>query len=81
LVTYARQHGIKAAARAFESTVPSVRNWLRRYQAQGLPDLQELSRAPHFCPHKITGELAEQGVACGASFSPSALSASDASWI
>jgi len=62
LVTHARQHGIKAAARAFLTTVPTVRKWLRRYAAQGLKGLQELSRAPHSCPHKITGELAARVV-------------------
>ena len=30
LVTDAGQHGIKAAARAFRTTVPTVRKWLRR---------------------------------------------------
>ena len=53
---YARQHGLKAAARAFQTTVPTVRKWLRRYRAQELKGLQELSRAPHHCPHKIQGE-------------------------
>lgn len=62
LVTHARQHGIKAAARAFRTTVPTVRKWLRRHQAQGLKGLQELSRAPHSCPHKITGKLARRVV-------------------
>src|SRR3990170_919332 len=56
LASYARQHGIKAAARLFQTTVPTVRKWLRRYQAAGLPGLQALSRAPHSCPHKIAGE-------------------------
>jgi transposase len=59
LATHARQHGIKAAARAFQTTVPTV----RKYQAQGLQGLQELSRAPRSCPHKITGELARQVIA------------------
>lgn len=63
LVTYARQQGIKAAARQFQTTVPTVRKWLRRYLAQKLDGLQELSRAPHSCPHKITGEVAERVVA------------------
>jgi transposase len=62
LVTYARQRGIKAAARAFGATVPTVRKWLRRYQAQNLEGLKELSRAPHTCPHKIGGALAERVV-------------------
>ena len=63
LVAHAREHGLKDAARFFHTTVPTVRKWLRRYQAQGLKGLQELSRAPHSCPHKITGELAHQVVA------------------
>jgi len=57
LVGYARQHGLKAAARVFQTTVPTVRKWRRRYQAQGLPGLQNRSRAPHHCPHKIQGKL------------------------
>src|SRR3972149_4230076 len=62
LVTYARQQGIKAAARVFHTTVATVRKWLRRHQAQGLKGLQELSRAPHSSPHKIVGELAQRVV-------------------
>ena len=46
LVTPARQHGIKPAARAFRTTVATVRKGLRRYAGQGLKGLQELSRAP-----------------------------------
>ena len=44
LVTYARQHGIKGAARVFHTSVPTVRKWLRRHQAQGLKGLEELAR-------------------------------------
>jgi len=62
LVTHARQHGIKAAARAFRTTVATVRKWRRRHEGQGLKGLQELSRAPHSCPHKIVGALAERVV-------------------
>src|SRR3990170_5323678 len=60
LVMHARQHGIKAAARLFQTTVPTVRKWRRRYEKQGLKGLQERSRAPHSCPHKIVGELAQR---------------------
>ena len=59
LASYARQHGIKAAARLFQTTVPTVRKWLRRYQAAGLQGLQAHSRAPHSCPHKIAGQREE----------------------
>jgi len=60
LVTYAHQQGIKAAAREYRTTVPTVRKWLRRWKEQGLKGLEELSRAPHSCPHKITGERAQR---------------------
>jgi len=40
-----------------------VRKWLRSYEAQKLDGLQELSRAPHSCPHKISGEWAERVIA------------------
>jgi transposase-like protein len=42
LVTHACQHGIKSAARTFQTTVRTVRKWLRRYQAHKLAGLQEL---------------------------------------
>ncbi len=63
LVAHARQYGLKDAARFFHTTLPTVRKWVRRYQAGGLPGLKELSRAPHHCPHKIGGELERQVVA------------------
>ena len=45
LVQFARQHGIKPTARAFTTTVPTVRKWLRRYQQHGPSGLREHSRA------------------------------------
>ncbi len=62
LVTHARQCGIKATARDFRTTVPTVRKWVRRWEEHGLEGLKELSRAPHSCPHKVTGELAQRVV-------------------
>ncbi len=52
MVTYARKEGIKAAARAFVTTVKTVRKWLRRYQQERLAGLNELPRIPLSCPHK-----------------------------
>lgn len=57
LVSFARQHGIRAAARTFQTTVLTVRKWWRRSTEQGLKGLEERSRAPRSCPHKIRGEL------------------------
>jgi transposase len=63
LVQYARQHGIKAAARAFATTVRTVRKWLRRYQELGPSGLLERSRAPHHQPHQTPVEIEQQVVA------------------
>ena len=62
LVDYARQQGIKAAARLFQTTVPTVRKWLRRYRQHGPAGLQEHSRAPHRQPHKTGPEVEQQVV-------------------
>jgi len=63
LVQYARGHGIKPAARAFATSVPTVRKWLRRYQHDGPRGLLEQPRAPHHCPHKTPRAVEEQVLA------------------
>ena len=63
LVQYARREGIKPAARAFATTVPTVRKWLRRFQQQGPSGLQEQSRKPHHCPHQTPPAIEEQVLA------------------
>ena len=63
LVQHARQHGIKPAARAFATTVPTVRKWLRRFQQLGLKGLREHSRAHLQCPHKTSPEIEQQVLA------------------
>src|SRR6266567_4440770 len=63
LAQYARQHGIKAAARVFQTTVPTARKWLRRYQEQGPSGLVERSRAPHHPAGKTPPEVEQQVVA------------------
>jgi len=63
LVAYARQEGIKPAARAFATSVPTVRKWLRRFQQQGPSGLREHRRAPQHCPHKTPRAIEEQMLA------------------
>src|SRR5580692_7607946 len=63
LVQHARQHGIKPAARAFATTVPTVRKWLRRFQQHGPSGLREHSRAHQHCPHKTSPEIEQQVLA------------------
>ena len=53
MVQYAKQHGVKPAARAFHTTPKTVRKWLQRYQQERLAGLNELPRIPLSCPHKI----------------------------
>ena len=63
LVHSARQQGIKFTARLFQTTVPTVRKWLRRYQQQGPRGLIELSRAPHHQPDKTPVAIEQQVLA------------------
>src|ERR1700736_1623694 len=63
LVQYARQHGIKPTARAFATTVPTVRKWLRRVQQHGPSGLREHSRAHQHCPHKTSPQIEQQVLA------------------
>jgi transposase len=60
LVRFARQEGVKPAARAFDTTPRTVRKWLRRYHQDRLAGLHELPRIPESCPHKIAGALEQQ---------------------
>jgi len=62
LVESARQRGVKPTARLFQTTVPTVRKWLRRFQQQGPRGLIELSRAPHHQPGKTPQALEQQVV-------------------
>jgi transposase len=51
-INFAKQNGIKPAARLFDTTPKTVRKWLRRYQQERLAGLNELPRIPLTCPHK-----------------------------
>jgi len=63
LVRYALEHGLRAAAEAFQCTRNTVRKWTRRYGAEGLAGLAERSRAPKHCPHKTPPQLEAQVLA------------------
>ena len=53
LVQFARQEGVKPAARAFGCSPKTVRKWRDRYDGS-LKSLSERSRAPHNHPNRIT---------------------------
>lgn len=52
MALYARDKGVKAAARAFHTTPKTVRKWLRRFDGK-LDSLQSRSRAPRHRPRKL----------------------------
>jgi len=62
LVRYAREHGIKPAARQFSTTVKTVRKWLRRWQPGSLQGLQDQSRAPLHPRQGITARARRRAI-------------------
>lgn len=63
LVRFAREQGIKAAARHFQCARNTVRKWSRRFLELGNAGLRPLSRAPKSCPHKTPEPLEQRVVA------------------
>jgi transposase len=63
MVRYAREFGIKPCARQFQSTVRTVRKWLRRWQPGSLKGLQDRSRAPLHPRQGITGRERAHAIA------------------
>jgi transposase-like protein len=63
LVRYAREHGIKPAARQFGTIVKTVRKWLRRWEPGSLRGLEDHSRAPLNPRRGITGRQRRQAIA------------------
>ncbi len=54
MVRYAEKHGVKPAARHFNTTPKTVRRWLKRWQPGSKRGLEDLSRAPKNPATKIT---------------------------
>lgn len=46
IVRYAKEEGVKPAARVFSTTPKTVRKWLRRWQPGSLRGLEDQSKAP-----------------------------------
>jgi len=63
LVLYADEHGKKAAARHFDTTVRTVRKWHRRWKEKGQAGLEEKSRRPHNCPNAVSLEIKKRVIA------------------
>lgn len=62
MVRYARENGVKPAARAFDTTVKTVRKWLSRFVPGSLKELEEKSRAPKNRCRKISSEERERAI-------------------
>ena len=56
-INFAKQNGIKPAAKLFATTPKTVRKWLKRYQQERLAGLNELPRIPLTCPHKTSSVI------------------------
>ena len=63
VVSHAREHGIRAAMRAFGCSRNTVRKWVRRYKPNKPSSLQEHSRRPKTCPHKTSQRVEREVVA------------------
>jgi len=45
--------------RSYGVSRPTGYKWVRRYEREGAPGLQERSRAPHSCPHRMSKKSAQ----------------------
>jgi len=60
MALYAKEHGVKPAARVFKTTAKTVRKWRTRFNGK-LASLQEQSRAPRRRPRRLSA-AAEQTI-------------------
>jgi len=60
MLLYAKKHGVKAAVREFGCSRNTVRKWLHRADPRKPSSIQELSRAPKSCPHRIPKKIERQ---------------------
>jgi len=63
MVVYAKEHGVKPAARLYDTTPKTVRKWIERYDKGGYQALDDLSRRPLSSPRAISDGLAKEIVA------------------
>jgi transposase len=60
VVQYAKEHGVKPAARQFNTSAQTVRKWMKRWEPGSLNGLEDRSRAPKNPRTFITAEQREQ---------------------
>ena len=57
LVQFAKTRSVSQAACEFSATRKVVRKWISRFDQLGLRGLEDQSKAPHSCPHKLGASL------------------------
>ena len=60
IVIHAKEHGKKPAAKAFNTTVKTVKKWLYRYAEAGYDGLKDQSKAPKNIPHKTPKHIEDE---------------------
>jgi transposase-like protein len=68
MAIYAKEHGVKPAARLYATNPKTVRKWLRRFIEGGYQALGDLSRRPHFSPRAISNDEAQKIVGLKAKY-------------
>ena len=63
MVHFAKIHGIKPAARKFDTTPKTVRKWLDRFQSDGNQGLYDRSRRPRHSPNKTPKAIEDLAIA------------------
>ena len=63
MVTYAKEHGVKPAARLYATSPKTVRKWLMRFIEGGYQALDDLSRKPYSSPRAVSDTRAKKIVA------------------
>ena len=64
IVRYAQQHSVRAAHRKFGCSRNTVREWRKRFEAEGRSGLVNRSRAPKNIPHKTPPEEEAHIIEC-----------------
>ena len=60
MVLHAKEHGKKSAARAFKTTVKTVRKWFSRFEKTGYQGFKDMSKAPKHMPNKTPKDVEDQ---------------------
>ena len=63
MVIYAKEHGVKPAARIFATSPKTVRKWLKRFKQGGYQTLEDFSRRPLHSPNATSPEKSNKIVA------------------